>query len=69
VSNKRKIAAILSADAADYSKLMADDDAAIIRSLNDARGLFRERIETHGGRLIDTQAIVFSQSFPVMLKQ
>ena len=54
MNTKRKLAAILSADAAGYSKLMADDDAATLRSLNDARGLFRERIEAHSGRLIDT---------------
>jgi adenylate cyclase len=49
VPNHRKLAAILSADAAGYSRLMADDEAATLRSLNDARALFRERIENHSG--------------------
>ena len=54
MTTHRKLAAILSADAAGYSRLMADDETATLRSLNDARALFRERIRAHGGRLIDT---------------
>ena len=61
---KRKLAAILSADAAGYSKLMADDDAATLRSLNDSRALFRERIEAHGGRVIDTAGDSVLAEFP-----
>jgi adenylate cyclase len=64
VNTKRKLAAILSADAAGYSRLMADDDAATLRSLNDARGLFRERIEAHSGRLIDTAGDSVLAEFP-----
>ena len=54
MDHKRKLAAILSADATAYSRLMADDEAATLRSLNDSRTLFRDRIEAYGGRLIDT---------------
>ncbi|HKQ25777.1 MAG TPA: adenylate/guanylate cyclase domain-containing protein [Burkholderiales bacterium] len=64
MSTKRKLAAILSADAAGYSKLMADDDAATLRSLNDARSLFRERIEAHGGRVVDTAGDSVLAEFP-----
>ena len=60
----RKLSAILSADAAGYSRLMADDEAATLRSLNDARSLFRERIEAHGGRLIDTAGDSVLAEFP-----
>ena len=60
----RKLAAILSADAAGYSRLMADDEAATLRSLNDARALFRERIQAHGGRLIDTAGDSILAEFP-----
>ena len=60
----RKLAAILCADAAGYSRLMADDEAATLRSLNDARALFRERIEAHGGRLIDTAGDSILAEFP-----
>ena len=64
MSTHRKLAAILSADAAGYSRLMADDEAATLRSLNDARALFRERIEAHGGRLIDTAGDSILAEFP-----
>ena len=64
MDHKRKLAAILSADAAGYSRLMADDEAATLRSLNDARSLFRERIQAHGGRLIDTAGDSVLAEFP-----
>ncbi len=60
----RKLAAILSADAAGYSRLMSDDEAATLRSLNDARSLFREQIQAHGGRLIDTAGDSVLSEFP-----
>ena len=50
MDHKRKLSAILSADVAGYSRLMAGDEVATIRSLNDARALDRERIENHSGR-------------------
>ena len=64
MTTHRKLAAILSADAAGYSRLMADDEAATLRLLNDARSLFRERIEAHGGRLIDTAGDSVLAEFP-----
>ena len=64
MTTHRKLAAILSADAAGYSRLMADDETATLRSLNDARSLFRERIEAHGGRLIDTAGDSILAEFP-----
>ena len=51
---KRKLAAILSADVAGYSRLMASDEAATVRALNQARARFRERIAARGGRVVDT---------------
>src|SRR6185295_8258905 len=64
MTTQRKLAAILSADAAGYSKLMADDEAATLRSLNDARDIFCKRIEAHGGRLIDTAGDSILAEFP-----
>ena len=64
MDHKRKLAAILSADAAGYSRLMADDEVATLRSLNDARTLFRKRIEAHDGRLIDTAGDSILAEFP-----
>lgn len=60
----RKLATILCADAVGYSRLMADDEAATLRSLNDARALFRARIEAHGGSLIDTAGDSVLAEFP-----
>ena len=54
MTTQRKLAAILCADAAGYSRLMADDETATLRALNESRDIFRKRIEAHGGRLIDT---------------
>jgi TolB-like protein len=64
MTTHRKLATILAADAVGYSRLMADDEAATLRSLNDARALFRERIEAHGGRLIDTAGDSILAEFP-----
>jgi adenylate cyclase len=51
---KRKLSAILAADAVAFSRLMADDEAATVEMLNEARILFRKGIEAHQGRVIDT---------------
>ena len=64
MTTQRKLAAIVSADAAGYSRLMADDEAETLRTLNEARALFRKRIEAHGGRLIDTAGDSILAEFP-----
>ena len=51
---KRKLAAILSADVAGYSRLMGDDERATLATLDAYRGVFKETIEKHDGRLVDT---------------
>ena len=51
---ERKLAAILAADVAGYSRLMGDDERATVASLKQAREVFKGRIEAHSGRLIDT---------------
>lgn len=61
---RRKLVAILAADVAGYSKLMADDEAATLRSLNEGRDIFRKRIGDHGGRLIDTAGDSILAEFP-----
>jgi len=45
---------VLSADAAGYSRLMAEDEAATIAGLGAARSVFRERAVARGGRIVDT---------------
>jgi adenylate cyclase len=50
----RKLTAILAADVAGYSRLMADDDRATIRTLTEYRDVFAKYIESHEGRVVDT---------------
>src|SRR5215510_10739067 len=49
----RKLEAILAADVAGYSRLMQGDDEATVATLETYRGIFRERIQTHRGRVVD----------------
>ena len=52
--SRRKLAAILSADVAGYSRLMGADEEATIAALNACRAIFRDRVERHHGRVVDT---------------
>ena len=51
---QRKIAAILAADVAGYSRLMADDERATVRTLTEYREIFAKHIQAHQGRVVDT---------------
>jgi TolB-like protein/class 3 adenylate cyclase len=48
-----RLAAILAADAAGYSRLMAIDDKATVAALDAARAVFRAQIEAQHGHVID----------------
>jgi len=50
---KRKLSGILSADAVGYSRLMQEDEASTIRTLEDSRELMRKLIEQYKGRVVD----------------
>jgi TolB-like protein/class 3 adenylate cyclase/Tfp pilus assembly protein PilF len=50
---RHRLAAILAADAAGYSRLMAADERATVEALDAARAVFRGRIEALQGRIID----------------
>lgn len=50
---KRKLAAILSADVAGYSRLMGEDEAATVRTLGTYKGVVSELIQQHRGRVVD----------------
>ena len=50
---RQRLAAILAADAAGYSRLMAGDERATMAALDTARGIFTEHIKSHQGRVID----------------
>ena len=49
----QRLAAILSADAVGYSRLMAADERATVAALDAARAVFRNQIEANQGRVID----------------
>ncbi len=51
---KRKLAAILSADVKNYSRLMRDDEAATVRTLNAYREEMYNLIQQHHGRVVDS---------------
>jgi adenylate cyclase len=61
---ERKLAAILSADVVGYSRLMAEDEAATIRTLT----IYREQIATlvreHRGRVVDSPGDNVLAEFP-----
>ena len=50
---KQRMAAILAADVAGYSRLMAADGPATVASLDAGRAVFREHVATQGGQVID----------------
>ena len=50
---QRKLAAILSADVAGYSRLMGEDEAATVRTLARCRDLVSAVIAAHRGRVVD----------------
>ena len=51
MAQRRKLLAILSADAAGYSRLMGQDEQATVHTLKVCRDLMRDRIKAHEGRL------------------
>jgi adenylate cyclase len=50
---KRKLSGILSADAVGYSRLMQEDEASTIRTLEDSKKLMNELIRQFKGRVVD----------------
>jgi adenylate cyclase len=53
-TGKRRMAAVLAADVAGYSRLMGEDEEATIAALGRARAVFREHVSGHDGRVVDT---------------
>jgi adenylate cyclase len=51
---KRKLAAILSADVAGYSRLMGEDEAATVKTLETYRRVISDLIQQHRGRVVDS---------------
>ena len=63
----RRLAAILSADIADYSRLMADDEEATVRTLNAYREAIAALAGQHAGRVVDFRGDDFLAEFPSTL--
>jgi adenylate cyclase len=51
---KRKLTAILSADAVEYSRLMGDDEEATVRTLTSYREVLTTLIQQHNGKVLDS---------------
>lgn len=50
---RHRLLAILAADVAGYSRLMAADEHRTVAALDAAREVFRTQIESHNGRVVD----------------
>src|SRR5262245_5633232 len=64
---EQRLAAILSADAAGYTRLLADDQTATIRALGEAHQRFDVGVRRHRGRVIDTAGDNVLAEFPSAL--
>jgi adenylate cyclase len=51
---RQRLAAILAADAAGYSRLMEADERATALALEAAHAMFREQVASHHGRVTNT---------------
>ncbi len=51
---KRKLAAILSADVVGYSRLMGEDEAATVKTLENFKRVIADLIQQHRGRVVDS---------------
>jgi adenylate cyclase len=61
---QRKLAAILSADAAGYSRLIGEDELGTVRVLTACREAAAEAIARHGGRVVDMAGDNVLAEFP-----
>ncbi len=64
---ERRLAAILSADIVGYSRLMAEDDAATVRTVTAYREEVGLHVRQHRGRLADFTGDNFLAEFPTAL--
>jgi class 3 adenylate cyclase/pimeloyl-ACP methyl ester carboxylesterase len=64
---KRRLAAILAADIAGYSRLMGEDEAATVRDLKGHQAAILPLVGRHGGRIIDTAGDGILAEFPSVI--
>lgn len=63
-TTQRRLAAIFSADAVGYTKLMAADELATLETLNCYRSLISGLVRQHGGRVVDMVGDNLLAEFP-----
>lgn len=61
---ERRLAAILAADVAGYSRLMSQDEAGTLRALTAHRAVMDRLIADHGGRIANTAGDSVLAEFP-----
>ena len=66
-SIQRRLAAILAADIAGYSRLMHADEAATVRDLKAHQSVILPLVGRHGGRIIDTAGDGIMAEFPSVI--
>jgi TolB-like protein/class 3 adenylate cyclase len=66
-SIQRRLAAILAADIAGYSRLMHEDEPATVRDLKAHQSVVLPLIGRHGGRIIDTAGDGIMAEFPSVI--
>ena len=64
VSQRRKLAAILSADVAGYSRLMGEDEQATVQTLQSYRALIQNLVSSHHGRVVNAPGDALLAEFP-----
>ena len=52
-TSKRKLSAILMADAVGYSRLMGQDETATVAAIKASREIFRAQTESRSGRIVN----------------
>jgi class 3 adenylate cyclase/pimeloyl-ACP methyl ester carboxylesterase len=63
----RRLAAILAADIAGYSRLMGEDEGATVRDLKGHQAVVLPLVGQHGGRIIDTAGDGILAEFPSVI--
>jgi len=66
-STNRRLAAILAADIAGYSRLMGEDEAATVRDLKAHQAVVLPLVGRYGGRIIDTAGDGILAEFPSVI--
>ena len=64
MSQKRKLAAILSADVVGYSRMMAADETSTVETLKSYRDIITRLVVRHGGRVVDAPGDALLAEFP-----